>query len=244
MELSVIASGSNGNCYLVQQNRDSILIDAGLGLHETARRLAVLGKNIHDINGIVLSHAHEDHYLGVGPIARSLHIPVYTSNEVYYGCKDRLGRVDFRPFDGPFCINTIKITPIETSHDVPAFGFVVGRLGIFTDTGRVTDGMKDVIGDLDVVVLESNYDEEMLMKGPYPVPLKQRIASDYGHLSNDDASDFISRFGSHLSLVLLAHLSEKNNTIGRVKETFENLNGDLCYVVCSRYRETGTYQID
>jgi phosphoribosyl 1,2-cyclic phosphodiesterase len=244
MELSVIASGSNGNCYLVQENGTSVLIDAGLGLHETARRIAAVGKNISQVDGIVLSHAHADHYLGVGPIARNLNIPVYTSQEVYSGCEQRLGKVDVRYFDGGFRIKTMEVNPVETSHDVPSFGFVIGRLGIFTDTGRVTSGMKEAIGDLDVVVLESNYDEEMLMTGPYPLPLKERIASDYGHLSNDAAGDFISRFGSHLSLVLLAHLSEKNNTINRVKETFENLNPDCHYAVCSRYRETGTYVID
>ena len=243
MELSVIASGSNGNCYLVQENGTSVLIDAGLGLHETATRITALGKDIRQVDAIVLSHAHSDHYLGVGPIARHLCIPVYATPEVYSGCEQRLGKVDVRHFESSFHVNTMEITPVETSHDVPSFGFVVGRLGIFTDTGRVTGGMKEAIGDLDVVVLESNYDEEMLMKGPYPAPLKDRIASDYGHLSNDDASDFISRFGSHLSLVLLAHLSEKNNTLTRVKETFENLNGGCDYVVCSRYRETGIYQI-
>jgi phosphoribosyl 1,2-cyclic phosphodiesterase len=243
MELSVIASGSNGNCYLVQENGTSVLIDAGLGLHETARRIAAVGKDLRQVDAIVLSHAHADHYSGVGAIARNLRIPVYATPEVYSGCEHQLGKVNVRHFEGSFHINTMEITPVETSHDVPSFGFVLGRLGIFTDTGRVTSGMKEAIGDLDVVVLESNYDEEMLMKGPYPALLKERIASDYGHLSNDDASDFISRFGAHLSLVLLAHLSEKNNAISRVKETFENLNGDRNYVVCSRYRETGTYRI-
>ena len=244
MELTVIASGSNGNCYLVQENGTSVLIDAGLGFHETARRIAAVGKDIRQVDAIVLSHAHADHYLGIGPIARSLNIPVYATKEVYSGCKERLGRTEMRHFDGCFRIDGMEITPVETSHDVPAFGFVVGRLGIFTDTGRVTSGMKEAIGDLDVIVLESNYDEEMLINGPYPAYLKERISSEHGHLSNDDASDFISRYGSHLSLVLLAHLSEKNNTIARVKETFENLNEGCNYVICSRYRETGTYRIE
>lgn len=243
MELSVIASGSNGNCYLLQENGTSVLIDAGLSFDETARRMAALGKDIHRIDGIVLSHAHADHYQGIGPIARNLHIPVYTSKEVYSGCGQRLGKVEVRHFEGSFHINGMELTPVETSHDVPSCGFVVGRFGIFTDTGRVTSGMKEAIGDLDVIVLESNYDEEMLFNGPYPAYLKERIASDYGHLSNDDASDFISRHGSHLSLVLLAHLSEKNNTVAKAKEAFETLNENRRYVVCSRYRETGTYRI-
>ncbi len=244
MELSVIASGSNGNCYLLEENGTAVLIDAGITLRETARRIASLGRDIRKINGIVLSHAHSDHYLGVGAIARNLNVPVYADREVYAACRERLGKVDIRHFQGKFLVNEMEITPVETSHDVPSFGFVSGRLGIFTDTGRATSGMREAIGDLDVVVLESNYDEEMLENGPYPERLKARIASDQGHLSNDDASDFIRRYGAHLSLVLLAHLSEKNNTAKLVKETFEELNPDNRYVVCSRLRETGTYRID
>jgi len=244
MELSVIASGSNGNCYLLEENGTSVLFDAGIGLHEATRRMAALGKDIRQINGIVLSHGHADHYQGIGPISRNLNVPVYADREVYSSCRERLGKVEIHHFQGCFHINEMEITPVETSHDIASFGFVVGRLGIFTDTGRVTGGMKEAMGELKVVVLESNYDEEMLFHGPYPAHLKERIASDRGHLSNDAASDFISRFGTHLSLVLLAHLSEKNNTAAKAKEAFENLNEGRRYVVCSRLRQTGTYKIN
>ena len=244
MELSVIASGSNGNCYLLEDSGTSVLFDAGISLQETAGRLAALGKDIRQISGLVLSHAHSDHYQGMGAISRSLDVPVYADREVYAACREQLGKVEVRFFQGGFRINEMEITPVETSHDVASFGFVVGRLGIFTDTGRITGGMKEAIGDLKVVLLESNYDEEMLFNGPYPAHLKARIASDRGHLSNDDASDFISRYGTHLSLVLLAHLSEKNNAVAKVQEAFENLNGGSRYVVCSRFRQTGTYRIN
>jgi phosphoribosyl 1,2-cyclic phosphodiesterase len=244
MELSVIASGSNGNCYLLEENGTAVLIDAGITMQETSRRMAALGRDIRKVHGIVLSHAHSDHYLGVGAIARNLHIPVYADKEVYSACQKKLGKVEIHHFQGAFDVNGLAITPIETSHDVPSFGFVSGRVGIFTDTGCATSGMREAIDDLNVVVLESNYDEEMLFRGPYPAHLKARIVSDRGHLSNDDASDFISRYGGHLSLVLLAHLSEKNNTPALVKEAFENLNLGRRYIVCSRLRETGTYRID
>ncbi len=244
MELSVIASGSNGNCCLIRSNGTSVLFDAGKSFGETARRMAALGKDIRNVDGIVLSHAHGDHYQGIGPIARRLRVPVYVRQEVYSACRKRLGPVDVRHFDGSFRIRDLMITPIETAHDVASCGFVVGRFGIFTDTGCVTAQMREVIPDLDAVLLESNYDEEMLMNGPYPRHLKERIASDFGHLSNDDAGDFICRHGRHLSMVFLAHLSEKNNSAEKVKETFESLNSDQPYVVCSRFRETGTYRLD
>ena len=244
MELSIIASGSNGNCYLVQSEGASVLFDAGKSFRETAERMAALGKDIQDVDGIVLSHAHGDHYQGIGPIARRLHIPVYLREEVYAACRQRIGPVTVRHFDAGFRIKDLEITPVETSHDIASCGFVIGRLGIFTDTGRVTSQMKEIIADLDAVLLESNYDEEMLMNGPYPRHLKERIVSERGHLSNDDASDFISRHGRHLSLVFLAHLSEKNNSAEKVRETFESVNADRPYVVCSRFRETGTYALD
>ena len=243
MELSIIASGSNGNCYLLQSAGASVLFDAGKSFSETANRMAVLGKDIRQVDGIVLSHAHWDHYQGIGPIARRLHIPVYARKEVYAACRRGLGSVDVRHFEDEFIIGNMEITPVETSHDVASCGFVVGRFGIFTDTGCVTYRMREVVRDLDAVLLESNYDEEMLMAGPYPVSLKERIASDWGHLSNEDAGDFIRRYGDHLSQVFLAHLSETNNSADKVRETFECFNEDRPYVVCSRYRQTGTFRI-
>jgi phosphoribosyl 1,2-cyclic phosphodiesterase len=243
MELSIIASGSNGNCYLVQSEGTSVLFDAGKSFRETAGRMAALGKQIEEVDGIVLSHAHGDHYQGIGPIARRLHIPVYIREDVYAACRQRIGPITVRPFDAEFRIKDLEITPVETSHDIASCGFVVGRFGIFTDTGCVTPQMREILPDLDTLLLESNYDEEMLMNGPYPRHLKERIASERGHLSNGDASDFISRHGRHLSLVFLAHLSEHNNSAQKVRETFESINTDQPYIVCSRFRETGTYTL-
>lgn len=243
MELSIIASGSNGNCYLLQSGKTSVLFDAGKSCRETAERMAALGKDIREVKGIVLSHAHGDHYWGIGPIARRLGIPVYVRKLVYLACRQRLGPVDVRHFEDAFRIGDLEITPVETSHDVASCGFVVGRFGIFTDTGCVTARMREIISGLDAVLIESNYDERMLMTGPYPLHLKERIASDRGHLSNEDASDFIRRYGDHLSQVFLAHISETSNSADKVRETFESFNEDRPYVVCSRFRETGTYAL-
>ncbi len=243
MELSIIASGSNGNCYLLQSGETAILFDAGKGYRETAERMAALGKDIREVKGIVLSHAHGDHYKGIGPISRRLGIPVYIREPVYLSCRQWLGPVEVRHFEGTFQIGDLEITPIETSHDVDSCGFAVGGLGLFTDTGCVTAQMREIISDLDAILIESNYDEEMLMNGSYPRHLKDRILSDRGHLSNDDTSDFICRYGDHLSQVFLAHLSENNNSAEKVRETFESVNGDRPYVVCSRFRETGTYRV-
>lgn len=244
MELSIIASGSNGNCCHLQAEGVSVLFDAGKSFSEIAGRMALLGKEIREVDGIVLSHAHGDHYQGIGPIARRLGIPVYLHREVFAACGRKLGPLDIRHFEDEFRIKDLLIRPIATSHDVTSCGFVVGRFGMFTDTGCVTPQMKEAIRELDAVLLESNYDEEMLLNGPYPLLLKERILSARGHLSNRDASDFISRHGGHLSMVFLAHLSERNNTTEKVREAFESLNGDRAYVVCSRSRQTGTYLLN
>ena len=110
----------------------SVLFDAGKSFRETAGRMATLGKEIQEVDGIVLSHAHRDHYQGIGPIARRLHIPVYVREEVYAACRQRIGPVDVRHLEDGFRVGDMEITPIETSHDIASCGFVVGR---FRETG-------------------------------------------------------------------------------------------------------------
>src|SRR5450830_1312638 len=151
MKLSIIASGSNGNCYHLQSGCASVLFDAGKSFSETAGRMALLGKEIREVDGSVLSHAHGDHYQGIGPIARRLAIPVYVREEVYAACRRTLGPLDIRHFAGEFRITALPGTPIETSHDVTSCGFVVGGHGMFTDTGCVTSQMKEAIRELDAV---------------------------------------------------------------------------------------------
>ena len=246
MEVSVIASGSNGNCCLIQKKDVSILIDAGKSGRELEQRMDRLGKSVENIDAIVLTHSHQDHVTGAGVLSRRYGIPVYMTKEVYNHVIGRIGDVDmkFFPANKQFKIKGLSIRPIRTSHSVSSSGFVIDKFGLFTDTGVVTQEMEDAITKLKCVLIESNHDMDMLINGPYPNYLKKWILSDEGHLSNVVASSLIESKGKNLNLALLAHLSGNNNTAELAKRTFEILvNKKVDFVVCSRERESGNFII-
>jgi phosphoribosyl 1,2-cyclic phosphodiesterase len=246
MEVSVIASGSNGNCCLIQKKGVSFLIDAGKSCREIERRMDGLGKSLENIEGIILTHSHQDHLAGAGVISRKYDVPIYMTKDVYMHAIGKLGEVKTKTFcpDKSFKIKGISIKPIPTSHSVSSCGFVIDKFGLFTDTGIVTKEMEDAIPKLKCILLESNHDIDMLINGPYPAYLKKWILSDEGHLSNIEASKLIQEKGTNLSLALLAHLSGNNNTAEIVKRTFETLvDKEIEYVVCSRDRESGNFII-
>jgi len=242
MEISVIASGSNGNCCLVEDKGVSILIDAGKSCREIESRMDKLGKSLEDVSGILVTHQHSDHISGAGVLSRRFGIKVYMTKEVYSSA--RLGQFETRIFSGDFKIGSLGVKPIVTSHNVSSCGFVVGKFGYFTDTGMVTEQMKKVIPSLNSVLLESNHDVDMVHNGHYPAFLKKWILSDEGHLSNDTASSIIQENGNNLSFVLLGHLSENHNTPDIASETFNNLvKRKIDFCVCSRDKETGSWKI-
>jgi phosphoribosyl 1,2-cyclic phosphodiesterase len=245
MQISVIASGSNGNCCLIEDKDTSFLIDAGKSLKEIERRLNILGKGLDNLNVVILTHSHIDHYLSVGPITRKYNAPLYITKETYQETKDKLGAVQIKHFslNQNFKINNTTIKPIETSHDVPSCGFVLNNFGFFTDTGIITQQMQDILPKLNGLLLESNHDIDMLINGPYPHFLKQRILSEKGHLNNIDASSFIQK-NKNLSFALLAHLSANNNTPEKAKITFETIvKQKIDYAVLSREKESGTWEL-
>ncbi|MDP6600397.1 MAG: MBL fold metallo-hydrolase [Candidatus Woesearchaeota archaeon] len=242
MEISVIASGSNGNCCLVEDKGVSLLIDAGKSGSEIETRMKGLGKSLEEVDGIVITHEHSDHISGAGVLSRRFGIPVYMTKEVYSGA--RLGKFESRIFSGEFKVGSLKVKPVVTSHNVSSCGFVVGKFGYFTDTGIVTGQMKNVVPGLNSILLESNHDVEMVHDGRYPVFLKKWILSDEGHLSNDNASSIIQEKGKNLSFVLLGHLSENHNTPDIASETFNTLvKRKIDFSVCSRDKESGSWKI-
>jgi phosphoribosyl 1,2-cyclic phosphodiesterase len=246
MEISVIASGSNGNCCLVEENGVSLLIDAGKSGREIEARLNRLGKSLENIHAIILTHAHSDHVRGAGVIARRYNIPIYIMQKTHSDCSGVIGQAQTHYFSRyhPFKVNDLRIQPVPTCHDVDSCGFVINRFGLFTDTGIVTKQMSEVMPHLRGVLLESNHDIDMLISGPYPHYLKKWILSDKGHLSNIHASQLVEDRGKELSLVLLGHLSAVNNTPERAEITFERLvRRKIEYAICSRERETGCFDL-
>lgn len=246
MEISVIASGSNGNCCMVEGKDTAILVDAGKSGREIESRMEELGKSIENINAILLTHSHHDHIAGAGIISRKYDIPLYLTNEVYSEAKYNLRGIKRKSFSlsKAFRIGSLKIKPVPTSHNVSSCGFVIGKFGIFTDTGIVTKQMEAEIPKLNSMLLESNHDIDMLINGSYPRFLKQWILSEKGHLSNIDASSVIQNKGKNLSLVLLGHLSGNNNTIEIASNTFKALvKRKVEYSVCSRDEISGKWKV-
>jgi len=220
LTVCVLASGSKGNAIYVSDGQAAILVDAGLSGREIERRLQSRGLHAEDLCALVLSHEHADHVQGVGVLSRRYRLPVYISRKTAEAAY-RLGKVaDTVYFEcgEAFQIAGLDIHPISLSHDAedPA-GFTIRsnglKLGIVTDLGVVTSMVREHLKGCHALILEANHDDDMLLNGPYPWPLKQRIRSRIGHLSNNDSSTLLSDIlHDRLQHVILAHLSETNNT--------------------------------
>ena len=245
MKISVIASGSNGNCCLIEEKGTSVLVDAGKSGREIARRMGLLGKSIEDVNAVLITHRHVDHTQGAGVLSRRYQIPVYMTKKTSDECI--LGAAEGKTFDAKkeFNIGKLRIKPIKTSHNVSSCGFMFNdKFAIMTDTGCVTRQMEDTIKKVKAVLLESNHDIDMVIRGKYPYFLKQWILSKEGHLSNIDASSLIQEKAKNLSLAILGHLSGNNNTPDIALKTFETLVKKKIEVnVANRDEETGNFEI-
>ncbi len=217
----VLASGSRGNSIFISDNDTSLLIDAGLSGIEIQRRLESRGLSPESLKGILVSHEHSDHISGVGVIARRFNLPVYISRQTYYACSSKLGKLEniihFEPGQS-FFINSIEIHPFTLSHDATdTTGFTLKKndkkVGIATDLGIATSLVKNHLQNCSLLIIESNHDPEMLTNGSYPWPLKQRIKSRSGHLSNTDTQHLLKELiHENLSHIILGHLSQENNT--------------------------------
>ncbi len=225
MELTVLASGSKGNCTYLRGERGALLIDAGLSARETLRRLANAGGDATLVEGILVTHEHIDHIRGADVLARRLHVPIYatggTLEAFYEKCGATSAEVRRCRYGEPFCVGDFSVEPFAASHDArEPCGFSVAegdlRVGCCTDTGTITTPIFDHLAACDAVLLESNHCPEMLENGPYPAYLKSRIRSKRGHLSNPDAARCLQRLADHIQMAMLAHVSEINNTPEKV----------------------------
>jgi phosphoribosyl 1,2-cyclic phosphodiesterase len=220
LTVCLLASGSRGNAIYVSNGTTSILLDAGLSGAEITRRLTASGVSPDSIDALVVSHEHGDHIRGIGVLSRRYRLPVYLNHKTNAAGRHlgKLHRTHHFECGRAFTINQFRIHPFSTSHDAsdPA-GFTIAleglKMGIATDLGVATRMVKAHLDRCRLLVLEANHDPEMLLKGPYPWPLKQRIRSRAGHLSNRDTRKLLAELQhDRLEHVVLAHLSETNNT--------------------------------
>jgi phosphoribosyl 1,2-cyclic phosphodiesterase len=221
LSVCMLASGSKGNSIYISDGQTSILLDAGLSGVEIERRLKIAGHCPDCINAILVSHEHSDHIKGVGILSRRYKLPVYISVETQKASKHILGELS-EPISfqcgNTFQINTLTVRPFSLSHDAadPAgFTFSNGdiKIGIATDLGIATSMVKSHLKDCTALILEANHDPDMLINGSYPWPLKQRVKGKTGHLSNNESGALVKELlHEKLTHVILAHLSETNNT--------------------------------
>ena len=219
MRVCLLASGSKGNSLFVETGETKILVDAGLSAREIAFRLETIGVNASELSGILISHEHTDHIRGAGTLARKFKIPVLISYSASQQSHEHFRSVSLVEFETgcSFEFRDILIDPFPITHDsADPVGFVIdsheARIGFATDLGIVTRLVREKLKKSRVLVLESNHDENMLLNGPYPWHLKQRIKSRHGHLSNvESAALLMEVMHPGLEGVFLAHLSEANN---------------------------------
>lgn len=239
-------SGSNGNCYYVGNQKEAILVDAGISCRETERRMARSGLSMTKVKAIFISHEHTDHTYGAPVLSRKYRIPVYIAEAAHANSKLILDRSLKRVLaaDDRIEIGGLSIKAFSKQHDAAdPLSFTVSHekvvVGVFTDIGSVCSNLIQHFQLCDAAFLESNYDENMLIQGSYPWFLKNRIRGDQGHLSNDQALELFKTHRSPaLSHLFLAHLSKDNNNATRVMDLFHQETHDVRIAVASRFEES------
>lgn len=220
LSFQVLASGSKGNSVLICSSKTRILLDAGLTGKELTRRLGKTPVQPDHLDAMIISHEHQDHVRGAGVMSRRLGLPVYLTQGTMENLSPQVGEIpQIQIFQSgvPFRIGDLVIQAFATSHDAgESSGFVVEsdgmKLGVCTDLGIVTQLVKTRLQGCHALLVEANHDSDLLLKGPYPWELKQRIRSRHGHLSNDDTLDLIKGlYHEALHSIVFAHLSEVNN---------------------------------
>ena len=227
------ASGSSGNCYYVGKQDEGVLVDVGINAKQVVKRLKENDLPPERIKAILITHDHIDHVMGLEVLTKSFPIPIYAHSDCFLGLTEGNATKGIDPtlFHEveplqPFTICNITIEAFPVMHDGRgAVGYHFNHEGhtltIATDIGMLDKVVKEQIRRADNIVIESNYDTEMLEKGPYPYILKQRIAGPFGHLSNEESARFMADiYHPGIKNIMLCHLSENNNTPERALQCF------------------------
>ncbi|MFB0921161.1 MAG: MBL fold metallo-hydrolase [Oscillospiraceae bacterium] len=220
MQIYTIASGSTGNCTLVRDADTAVLIDAGISAKRIVSALSLLGMLPEQLSGILITHEHSDHINGLSTLVKHYKIPIFAPRTVANHLSWSIAGVDdyltvLLPGQD-YDIRALTVLPFHTPHDTPeSVGYRLSGSAVFgfcTDFGHVTDEILEGLRGVDAAVIEANHDLEMLKNGPYPFPLKRRILSDNGHLSNDCCGSLAAElYKSGTRKMVLGHLSRENN---------------------------------
>lgn len=234
-----IASSSKGNSYLIKSESTAILLDAGITGVKIATALKNINMMLADVNGLLITHEHADHVKGASPVmSKNKECIMYCSKGTRDDLESKMSRfpkdrVVVVSSQEAFQVGDIEVLPFKVSHDAnEPLGYTFSRNGkkisVVTDTGMLTEEIETTIADSDILVIESNHEENILLYGRYPYNIKRRILSNVGHISNETCGYGISRFlkdidGKKIPLVYLAHLSQENNTPQQAVLTVNNI---------------------
>ncbi|MCY6372074.1 MBL fold metallo-hydrolase [Clostridium ganghwense] len=245
-------SGSSGNSIFISSGHGNVLIDAGLPGKSIEKALKDIEKDPKDIDGIFVTHEHIDHVKGVGVMSRRYNIPIYAKGLTWQGMAKNIGKIkeeNIKIIDKESInIKDMNICSYSIPHDAAdPVGYTVccdnKKVSVATDLGHFSKEVENAVKNSDVVLLESNHDVEMLKFGPYPYPLKRRILSDIGHLSNDACGEAIMSMMKHnTKTVILGHLSKTNNypelayetVVGVLRENGVKLGDDVSIHMAKR----------
>lgn len=230
MEISALASGSSGNCFYIGNEKSAVLVDAGISAKQILGRLSSIKGDSSKIKAIFITHEHSDHIRGADVLARKLNIPIFATKATIknsFLCSN-VDLIRSISKNSTTEINGLSIEAFSKSHnaaDPVSYNIHEKKMiSVITDAGHACQNIKKHVADCDFLFIESNYDEKMLEKGPYPYFLKKWIGSDTGHMSNRQAALCTLEHGSaKLKRVVLSHLSKVNNTPEVAFKTFSHI---------------------
>ncbi len=249
MKACVLASGSEGNVTYVETNNHKILLDLGTTVKYIKENLSELSVRIEDIDYVLITHVHADHIKGLKTFIKKYNPYICVSPMMFSELPDLKDYDKILLYDNEIVLEDVKIEIIKTSHDASdSRGFIItsnnSSLVYLTDTGYINQRNFELLRNKNVYLFESNHDIEMLIKGPYPKFLKDRVMGPYGHLSNRDSSIYLAKLiGKDTKKIILMHLSQKNNTEEKALETIKEIfneyeidfkKKDIC---CARQKE-------
>ncbi len=247
MKVSVLASGSEGNCTYVETLKHKVLIDMGMNVKYIKEKLGELEVDPKDIDLILISHVHNDHISALENFLKKYHPTVCLSQSMFLELENIKDYENIIIYDDQMVFDSLTIEVFKTSHDTnDSRGFVLtssnSSLVYVTDTGYLNHRHFELLKNKSIYIFESNHDAEMLMNGKYPPWLKKRVVGDKGHLSNRDSSIYLSKLvGDNTKKIILAHLSKENNTeevaLNTIMEVFNEYQIPFHNIECARQRE-------
>lgn len=252
MKIKVLASGSKGNSTYIETSNKKILIDVGISYSKITNALQEINVLPTEIDVVLITHVHNDHIYGLSSFIKKTKALAYITIDLLKEIKNIIPIDRIVIVNNEFKLEETNIKLIPASHDVVCYGYIIENnnksLVYLTDTGYINSKYHDIMRNRTVYIIESNHDEKMLMEGPHPYPVKQRVISDSGHLSNRYTGRYLKKIiGDNTKYIFLAHLSDKNNTpelaLQQVDEELEGITQKLEIILTDQYIATEEIEV-